>query len=76
MTRYIQAYENELDYFIQSLMHNSNIHPNGHDGLNALIIAEAAYSSLKSGKNIYQIYLIIQEHYQLYFDHNQLSRLL
>ena len=50
MTRYIQAYENELDHFIQSLMHNSNIHPNGHDGLNALIIAEAAYSSLKSGK--------------------------
>ena len=50
MTRYIQAYVNELDHFIQSLMHNSNIHPNGHDGLNALIIAEAAYSSLKSGK--------------------------
>jgi len=52
MTRYIDAYAEEINYFVNSLKRGSEIKPNGIDGLNALIIAEAAKSSLLKGKNL------------------------
>ena len=52
MTRYIDAYAEEINYFVNSLKSGSEIKPNGIDGLNALIIAEAAKSSLIKGKNL------------------------
>ena len=52
MTRYINAYAEEINYFVNSLKSGSEIKPNGIDGLNALIIAEAAKSSLLKGKNL------------------------
>ena len=52
MTRYIDAYAEEINYFVNSLESGSEIKPNGIDGLNALIIAEAAKSSLLKGKNL------------------------
>ena len=52
MTRYIDAYAEEINYFVNSLKIGSEIKPNGIDGLNALIIAEAAKSSLLKGKNL------------------------
>lgn len=52
MTRYIDAYAEEINYFVNSLKSGSEIKPNGIDGLNALIIAEAAKSSLLKGKNL------------------------
>ena len=52
MTRYIDAYAEEINYFVNSLKNGSKIKPNGIDGLNALIIAEAAKSSLLKGKNL------------------------
>ena len=52
MTRYNDAYAEEINYFVNSLKSGSEIKPNGIDGLNALIIAEAAKSSLLKGKNL------------------------
>lgn len=52
MTRYVDAYAEEINYFVNSLKSGSEIKPNGIDGLNALIIAEAAKSSLLKGKNL------------------------
>ena len=52
MTRYIDAYAKEIDYFVNCLKNNSEIKPNGIDGLNALVIAEAANASLMNGKKI------------------------
>ena len=52
MTRYIDAYAEEINYFVNSLKSGSEIKPNGIDGLNALIIAEAAKSSLLKGKKL------------------------
>jgi len=52
MTRYIDAYAKEIDYFVNCLKNNSEIKPNGIDGLNALVIAEAAKTSLMNGKKI------------------------
>ena len=50
MTRYSEAYVNELAHFINHLTEGATLHPNGQDGLNALIVAEAAYQSAISGQ--------------------------
>ncbi|WP_237151442.1 inositol 2-dehydrogenase [Oryzibacter oryziterrae] len=50
MTRYTQAYANEIATFIKTLEAGKAMTPSGDDGLKALLIAEAALKSSKSGK--------------------------
>ena len=52
MTRYVDAYANEINAFIKSLAHGSASVPVGQDGLNALLIADAALASAKSGRSV------------------------
>ena len=60
MTRYVQAYANEMDAFIaaitdpaaDALPANAAPIPTGRDGLNALLLAEAALASVQNGKTI------------------------
>ena len=52
MTRYTQAYANEIDAFISSISNNDADIPTGQDGLNALLIADAALESAKTGQAI------------------------
>ena len=52
MTRYVQAYANEIDAFISSIAGGDVEIPTGQDGLNALLIADAALESAKTGKLI------------------------
>ena len=50
MTRYVAAYANEIDAFIASMTQTTPEVPNGRDGLNALLIADAALQSAQSGQ--------------------------
>ncbi len=52
MTRYIEAYANEISSFISALANESLMTPSGRDGLAALEIAEATLKSIKSGKKV------------------------
>ena len=52
MTRYVAAYANEINAFIAALGGNAAGIPVGRDGLNALLIAEAALASAQSGKAV------------------------
>ncbi len=52
MTRYTQAYENEISAFIKMIVEKSKASPNGHDGLAALALAEAARKSVEEGRLI------------------------
>jgi myo-inositol 2-dehydrogenase/D-chiro-inositol 1-dehydrogenase len=52
MTRYIDAYANELAHFIQHLTAGTAPQPSGRDGLNALLIADAAYLSAQTGQAV------------------------
>ena len=52
MTRYVAAYANEINAFIAALGANAAGIPVGRDGLNALLIAEAALASAQSGKAV------------------------
>ena len=52
MTRYVAAYANEIDAFIAKLGGKAAEIPVGRDGLNALLIAEAALASAQSGKAV------------------------
>jgi myo-inositol 2-dehydrogenase/D-chiro-inositol 1-dehydrogenase len=49
MTRYIDAYANEIDSFITCLVEGKPASPSGQDGLNALLVADAALESVRSG---------------------------
>ena len=49
MTRYLDAYANEIASFIASLKGDDVAIPLGIDGLNALLIADAAHLSAKTG---------------------------
>jgi myo-inositol 2-dehydrogenase/D-chiro-inositol 1-dehydrogenase len=49
MTRYVAAYANEINAFIAALDGETGGIPVGRDGLNALLIAEAALESAQSG---------------------------
>ncbi len=51
MTRYLSAYSSEINHFIDCISNDKDPLPNGQDGLNALIIAEAAYQSSISNSN-------------------------
>ena len=49
MTRYVAAYANEINAFIAALGGREGGIPVGRDGLNALLIAEAALESARTG---------------------------
>ena len=52
MTRYVAAYANEIDAFIASISEKQSSVPTGQDGLNALLIADAALQSAQSGQAV------------------------
>ncbi|MFB2550537.1 inositol 2-dehydrogenase [Ensifer soli] len=49
MTRYTEAYANEIAAFIAAIEKGAPISPTGADGLAALILADAALTSVKTG---------------------------
>jgi len=49
MTRYIDAYANEIASFISRMTDGSPANPTGIDGLNALLLADAAVESVRTG---------------------------
>ncbi|MEZ2130970.1 MULTISPECIES: inositol 2-dehydrogenase [unclassified Sinorhizobium] len=52
MTRYTEAYANEIASFIAAIEKGAKITPSGADGLAALVLADAAVQSVKDGKLI------------------------
>jgi len=52
MTRYTQAYANEIAAFIKALEAGKPMQPSGEDGLKALAMADAAMKSLKEGRQV------------------------
>ena len=52
MTRYVEAYANEIDAFIHAISKGDTTIPSGRDGLNALLIADGALESAKTGKAV------------------------
>ena len=56
MTRYTQAYANEIAAFVAALEAGQPMSPSGEDGLKALAMAEAALASLKAGRQVEIVY--------------------
>jgi myo-inositol 2-dehydrogenase/D-chiro-inositol 1-dehydrogenase len=52
MTRYTEAYANEIAAFISAVEKGSALSPSGKDGLIALQLADAALESAKSGRRV------------------------
>ena len=52
MTRYTQAYANEIAAFVEAVEKGARASPGGRDGLAALKLAEAALASVKEGKAV------------------------
>ena len=52
MTRYEQAYANEIAAFVQIMNQNAEVTPSGEDGLASLLIADAAYLSLQEKRRV------------------------
>ena len=52
MTRYTQAYANEIAAFVEAVRAGRPMSPSGEDGLNALAMADAALKSLKEGRQV------------------------
>jgi myo-inositol 2-dehydrogenase/D-chiro-inositol 1-dehydrogenase len=52
LERYEAAYRNELDAFIAAVKAGTKPHPNGEDGLMALLLADAAYRSWKTKQRV------------------------
>ena len=52
MTRYKEAFNEEMKYFINALKNKEDLHPNENDALNALIIAETAMKSANLNKSV------------------------
>ena len=52
MTRYTDAYRNEISGFIAALTSGIAMTPSGEDGLKALVLAEAAYKSVAEGRAV------------------------
>ena len=50
--RYREAYVNEIDAFIAALEHGTPCSPSFEDGRRALLLANAAYESIASGKTV------------------------
>jgi myo-inositol 2-dehydrogenase / D-chiro-inositol 1-dehydrogenase len=56
MTRYTQAYANEIAAFVRALEGGLPMSPSGEDGLKALLMADAAVASLKEGRQVNIVY--------------------
>jgi len=52
MTRYTEAYANEIASFIVSMTKGTKASPSGKDGLAALVLADAALKSATEGKTV------------------------
>ncbi|MGE0282180.1 MAG: inositol 2-dehydrogenase [Rhizobiaceae bacterium] len=52
MTRYTEAYANEIASFIAAATKGIKASPSGRDGLAALVLADAAVESAKTGKTV------------------------
>jgi myo-inositol 2-dehydrogenase/D-chiro-inositol 1-dehydrogenase len=52
MTRYTEAYANEISAFVDAVESKSPANPSGLDGLIALALAEAALKSAKEGRTV------------------------
>ena len=52
MTRYTEAYANEIAAFIDAMANGTAAKPSGADGLAALLLADAALQSVKEGRAI------------------------
>jgi myo-inositol 2-dehydrogenase / D-chiro-inositol 1-dehydrogenase len=52
LERYDAAYRYELDAFIGAVKAGVEPSPSGHDGLQALLLADAAYESWKTGRTV------------------------
>ena len=53
MTRYIEAYKNQIDYFVDCIKKRSMPKPDSYDGYYALYLAENALKSAKTGRTVY-----------------------
>ena len=53
MTRYIEAYKNQIDYFVDCIKNRSMPKPDSYDGYYALYLAENALKSAKTGRTVY-----------------------
>ena len=53
MTRYIDAYKNQIDYFVDCIKKRSITKPDSYDGYYALYLAENALKSAKTGRTVY-----------------------
>ena len=53
MTRYIDAYKNQIDYFVDCIKKRSMPKPDSYDGYYALYLAENALKSARTGRTIY-----------------------
>ncbi len=52
LERYDAAYRAELDAFVSAAKAGKQPHPSGDDGLQALLLADAAYESWKTGRTV------------------------
>ncbi len=52
LERYTAAYRMEMDTFVDGVTEGKKLEPTGEDGLKALILADAAEESAKSGKSV------------------------
>jgi len=52
MTRYTEAYANEIASFIEAMSNGGKAAPSGRDGLIALMLADAALQSAKEGRAV------------------------
>ena len=52
MTRYVQAYADEINSFVECVKNNAIPTPNGQDGLMALAIADAAIKSVEEQRRV------------------------
>ena len=52
MTRYIDAYKNQIDYFVDCIKKRSMPKPDSYDGYYALYLAENALKSAKTGRTV------------------------
>jgi myo-inositol 2-dehydrogenase/D-chiro-inositol 1-dehydrogenase len=52
LERYLPAYRAEIDAFITGVTAGKKLNPSGEDGLKALLLADAAETSMKTGKAV------------------------
>jgi myo-inositol 2-dehydrogenase / D-chiro-inositol 1-dehydrogenase len=52
MTRYTEAYRAEIESFVKAVEAGTPMSPSGEDGLKALLLADAAFASLKEKRAI------------------------